>query len=177
MRAPPIPHIEPERLRELRESCLLDSPPEERFDRITRLAQRSFDVPIALVSLVDEDRQWFKSRQGLGATETPRHVSICGHTILEGDVFCVEDTLKDDRFNDNPLVVDEPKIRFYAGCPLHSTEGFALGTLCIIDVKPRVFDQNDRQSLRDLAQMAEAEIQRSAPLNGEDGATLNGVTR
>lgn len=166
MRTPPIPPFEPERLRKLRESCLLDSSPEERFDRITRLAQRTFDVPIALVSLVDEDRQWFKSRQGLDATETPRHVSICGHTILDDDVFCVEDTLDDDRFNDNPLVLDGPKIRFYAGCPLHTAEGYALGTLCIIDIRPRVFDQNDREALRDLAQMVEAEIQRpDSPLD------------
>lgn len=163
MRAPPIPHIEPERLRKLHDTCLLDSAAEERFDRITRLAQRTFDVPIALVSLVDKDRQWFKSRQGLGVTETPRHVSFCGHTILGEDVFCVEDTFNDPRFDDNPLVLDGPKIRFYAGCPLRTADGYALGTLCVIDDKPRAFSQEDRQTLSDLAQMAAQEIQRTQP--------------
>jgi len=162
MRTPPLPRNEAERLRALRETRLLDSIAEERFDRITRTAQRLFDVPIALFSLVDADRQWFKSSQGLDASETPREVSFCGHAILEEGVFCVEDATADERFADNPLVVDAPFIRFYAGCPVRSLSGLPIGTLCIIDTKARSFSAADRRALTDLAAMLEGEVQRAS---------------
>lgn len=162
MRTPPLPPNEAERLRALRDTGLLDSLAEERFDRVTRTAQKLFSVPIALFSLVDQDRQWFKSCQGLAARQTPRGVSFCGHAILEEGVFCVEDAAEDPRFADNPLVVDEPKIRFYAGCPVHSQSGLPIGTLCIIDHEPRRFSAADRRALTDLARMLEGEVHRAA---------------
>ena len=157
--ADPIPPIdELRRLGALRASGLLDTPPEERFDRVTRMAQRLFDVPIALISLVDEDRQWFKSRQGLEVTETPRAFSFCAHAI-EGDaVFQVADAGVDVRFSDNPLVLGDPNIRFYAGCPIAAPDGSKLGTLCVIDRQPRVLSDDDVGALRDLAAMVEAEV-------------------
>lgn len=158
MRAPDKPAGEHARLETLRALDVLDSSPEERFDRLTRLAKRLFGVPIALVSLVDENRQWFKSCQGLSASETPRDISFCGHAILEDSVFVIPDAALDERFHDNPLVTHEPRIRFYAGCPLTATNGSKLGTLCIIDQEPRELDGDDIASLRDLAQMAEREL-------------------
>ena len=158
MLVPPLPADEDRRLRTLQGLGLLDTEPEERFDRLTRLARRLFDVPIALVSIIDCDRQWFKSRQGLDATETPRDVSFCGHAILGSDVFVVPDTLIDPRFADNPLVTGEPSIRFYAGCPVSTPDGARLGTLCVIDRRPRSFGPDDIAALRDLAQVAEQEL-------------------
>lgn len=155
---PQIPEDEQERLEALRTLQLLDTEPEERFDRLTRLARRMFGVPISLVTLVDGDRQWFKSRQGLDATETPRNISFCGHAILREDSLVVENALEDDRFFDNPLVVDDPNIRFYAGHPLTVAQGGKMGTLCLIDSEPREFSEEDRQLLKDLAAMAEREI-------------------
>jgi GAF domain-containing protein len=115
MLTPPTPSDETRRLQTLRSLKLLDTLPEERFDRVTRLAKQVFSTPIALVSLVDADRQWFKSRQGLDATETPRDISFCGHAILDDDITIVMDARKDQRFCDNPLVCGDPDIRFYAG--------------------------------------------------------------
>ena len=158
MLEPEIPQDEAQRLNTLRTLKILDTEPEERFDRLTRLAKRMFDVPIALVSIVDAERQWFKSVQGLDATETPRNVSFCGHAILGEELFIVENALDDDRFRDNPLVTGPPSIRFYAGCPLKTDNGSKLGTLCVIDDKPRQFSEEDKQSLLDLATMAEKEI-------------------
>ena len=158
MKAPAIPEDEAARIDTLRALNILDSSPEERFDRLTRLAKRLFGVPIALVSLVDDDRQWFKSCQGLDATETPRDISFCGHAILGDGVFLIPNAALDDRFSDNPLVVREPHIRFYAGCPLAVPNGSKLGTLCIIDREPREFNEDDQALLRDLARMAEQEI-------------------
>jgi diguanylate cyclase (GGDEF)-like protein len=155
---PPVPKDEEQRLTELRSLGLLDTAPEERFDRITRMAQRLFDVPIALVSLVDEDRQWFKSRQGLEATETPRSVSFCAHALEGDEVLFVEDALRDGRFADNPLVTDDPNIRFYAGAPIAGPDGSVLGTLCVIDRQPRQLTPDDRRTLEDLAEMVEDEI-------------------
>lgn len=158
MLVPAKPINEPQRLDTLRALNVLDSAPEERFDRLTRLAKRLFGVPIALVSLVDADRQWFKSCMGLDATETSRDVSFCGHAILEDDVLVVSDTLADVRFHDNPLVTGAPGIRFYAGCPLTVLNGSKLGTLCLIDVNPREMPEEDLELLRDLARMAEQEL-------------------
>lgn len=157
MKKPDIPQDEQTRLETLRSLDVLDTPPEDRFDRLTRLARRLFGVPIALVSLVDENRQWFKSCIGLDARETSRDISFCGHAILGDEVFIIPDTLEDERFADNPLVLDDPKIRFYAGCPL-SLNGHKLGTLCIIDQQPRRFEKEDIEALRDLASMAEREL-------------------
>jgi diguanylate cyclase (GGDEF)-like protein len=158
MKAPEIPHDEAYRLQTLRALDVLDTPAEERFDRLTRMAKRIFRVPIALVSLIDENRQWFKSCDGLGAAETPRGISFCGHAILGDDIFVIPDATQDGRFADNPLVLGAPHIRFYAGCPLRAFNGQKLGTLCIIDQQPRSFDPDDAQTLRDLAAMVEAEL-------------------
>ena len=158
MKTPETPANEKERLKTLRSTDILDTDPEERFDRLTRMAQRVFGVSIALVSLVDENRQWFKSKAGLDACETGRDISFCGHAILGNDIFIIEDALEDERFADNPLVTGEPKIRFYAGAPLRYLDGNKLGTLCIIDQKPRIMDEDDCTMLRDLAEMAEGEL-------------------
>lgn len=158
MQPPPFPDNELLRLSALRECTLLDTPPEERFDRVTRLAQQMFSTPIALISLVDKQRQWFKSCQGLEAQQTGRDVSFCGHAILGTDIFLVEDAREDPRFADNPLVTGPPHIRFYAGAPLRTTEGYRIGTLCIIDDKPRRLSESQQQALRDLADCAEEEI-------------------
>ncbi len=155
MQAPAQPINEAERLQALRDLQLLDTPPEERFDRITRLAQQLFGVPIALVSLIDRDRQWFKSRQGLEATETPRDVSFCGHAILGNEVFQVPDAWADPRFADNPLVTGAPKVRFYAGAPLAIDPQYRIGTLCLIDHEQRELDATEMATLRDLAALAE----------------------
>lgn len=155
---PLLPIDEASRLEALRSLNILDTSAEERFDRLTRLARRLFGVPIALISLVDANRQWFKSCQGLGAAETPREVSFCGHAILSDQIFVIPDALLDERFHDNPLVTGEPKIRFYAGCPITTPDGSRIGTFCVIDQKPRHLDEEERELLRDLAQMAEREI-------------------
>lgn len=157
MKKPDIPQDEQTRLETLRSLDVLDTLPEDRFDRLTRLARRLFGVPIALVSLVDENRQWFKSCIGLDARETSRDISFCGHAILGDEVFIIPNALEDERFADNPLVLDDPKIRFYVGCPL-SLNGHKLGTLCIIDQQPRRFEKEDIEALRDLASMAEREL-------------------
>lgn len=158
MQIPPLPANEANRLNTLRSLHILDTPPEERFDRITRIAQRLFGVPITLVSLIDAERQWFKSRQGLAVCETSRDVSFCGHAILGDSPFIVSDALLDERFRDNPLVTDGPRIRFYAGAPLMTGNGSNLGTLCVIDRVPHVFTEDDQQLLVDLARIAQQEL-------------------
>lgn len=158
MQKPEKPADEITRIDTLRALNILDTSPEERFDRVTRLAKRLFGVPIALVSLVDENRQWFKSCQGLEVSETPRDISFCGHAILGDDIFLISDASLDERFHDNPLVTSEPHIRFYAGCPLRVPGGSKLGTLCIIDREPHDFNEDDIALLRDLTRMAEQEL-------------------
>lgn len=158
MKAPDKPRNEEQRLESLRLLGILESPVEERFDRVTRLACRLFDVPIALVSLVDAERQWFKSCQGLPVRETGRDISFCGHAILGNGIFEIADATQDERFADNPLVTGEPNIRFYAGAPLATADGHNIGTLCIIDSRPRELSVEDRASLRDLADAIEEEI-------------------
>ncbi|MES9993307.1 MAG: sensor domain-containing diguanylate cyclase [Candidatus Thiodiazotropha sp.] len=158
MQKPDKPRNERSRLESLQSINVLDTPAEERFDRLARMAKRLFGVPIALVSLVDENRQWFKSCIGLNARETPRDISFCGHAILGDKVFVIPNAVEDERFADNPLVVDNPKIRFYAGCPLRSPDGHKLGTLCIIDREPRDFSSDDLEVLVDLAAMVEHEL-------------------
>jgi PAS domain S-box-containing protein len=160
MQPPRLPVNESERLFALYEHALLDTPAEERFDRITRLAQQMFGVEIALVSLVDAERQWFKSRQGLDACETGRDISFCGHAILGKDIFHIPNASLDPRFADNPLVTGAPNIRFYAGAPLKTSDGQSIGTLCIIDSKPRQLSPQELATLRDLADVVESEINR-----------------
>ena len=158
MLVPGKPANEAVRVQVLQDLKLLDSAPEERFDRLTRLAKRLFNVPIALVTLVDKERQWFKSCVGLDTTETPRSVSFCGHAILRDELMLVPDAREDERFHDNPLVTGEPNIRFYAGYPLTVPNGNKMGTLCLIDTRPRDLDEEERALLRDLAGMAEQEL-------------------
>lgn len=168
---PELPANEAERLHALRSLQILDTSHEERFDRVTRMAKRMFGVEISLVSIIDEDRQWFKSKQGLDATETPRDVSFCGHAINEDGLFIVPDTIEDARFFDNPLVTGAPNIRFYAGYPLKLRQGISLGTLCLIDSKPQHLDEEDKQLLNDLGAMIEQEI-RSIQLATLDELTM-----
>lgn len=155
---PPIPVDELLRLETLRRLKILDTDPEERFDRVTRLAKRIFGTPIALVSLLDAERQWFKSCQGLEATETSRDISFCGHAITDDRVLVVNDTHQDERFSDNPLVTCDPNIRFYAGYPLSTPNGSKVGTLCIIDREPRELTPEDIELLTELGQMVEEEF-------------------
>jgi diguanylate cyclase (GGDEF)-like protein/PAS domain S-box-containing protein len=154
-----LPPDEPERLGLLKSLELLDSPAEPEFDRITRLLSKLLDVPIALVSLVDGQRQWFKSRVGLDVSETPRSQSFCAHAILRTDAFIVPDTLQDDRFRDNPLVTGAPYVRFYAGIPIRTSGGLAIGTLCAIDRRPRELSTAELESLLDLADLVAKEVQ------------------
>ncbi len=167
----PFDADEADRLSVLESYDLLDTPADEAFDRITRLASHILETPIALVSLVDGERQWFKSRQGLDAQETPREMAFCHHAILGDDVTVIPDATCDDRFRDNPLVTGAPEIRFYAGAPLIAPGGSKLGTLCVIDRTPREIDDRQRQVLKDLAAivMDEIELRRLAstdPLTG-----------
>jgi PAS domain S-box-containing protein len=174
LKPPNTPSNEPARLRALAEYDVLDSPPEAEFDTLTRLAAELLGVPIALVSLVDSDRQWFKSRYGLDAPETSREVSFCGHVVEAESPLVVADTLADDRFSDNPLVTGNPRIRFYAGQPLRTSDGFVLGTLCAIDTKPRELSDAQRETLGMLARQVVAllELRRKTRELTEERATL-----
>jgi len=133
----PLSSRERERLHSLGLHRILDTASEQAFDDLTRLAATICEVPISLVSLVDDSRQWFKSHHGLGASETPREQAFCAYAILEPELFIVEDATLDERFADNPLVQGDPNIRFYAGAPLEVADGIRLGTLCVIDRQPR----------------------------------------
>jgi diguanylate cyclase (GGDEF)-like protein len=158
VKKPDIPQDELARLEMLRSLDILDTLPEERFDRLTRMAKRMFGVPIAVVSLVDENRVWLKSWLDLvEASETSRDVSFCGHAILGNEAFIIPNTLEDRRFADNPFVLSDPGIRFYAGCPL-AVNGYKLGMLCIVDLTPRNFCTEDIEALKDLASMVESEL-------------------
>lgn len=168
MLKPSLPIDETQRLLSLHSLKILDTPSEERYDRITRMAKRLFEVDICLVSLVDKDRQWFKSRQGLDACETSREISFCGHAILGDEPFIVSDTFEDERFADNPLVTSAPNIRFYAGCPIRNPDGFRIGTLCIIDSQPKTLDKDDVDALKDLAAMIEDEVKVSSQITVDE---------
>lgn len=168
MQEPPIPLDETVRLLSLHSLRIMDSAPEERFDRVTRMARRLFNVDICLVSLVDSDRQWFKSKQGLDACQTPREVSFCGHAILEERAFVIEDAHVDERFADNPLVTGEPTVRFYAGYPVHAADGQRIGTLCLIDREPRSFSAEEEQMLKDFAALIDDELASSAKINVDE---------
>ena len=149
----PIPANDDERLAALRQLLILDTPPEARFDGLVEFTVREFDLPRGTITLVDKDRQWFKARVGVEACEMDRAVSFCGHAITGQDLLVVEDTLKDERFRDNPLVTVPDGIRFYAGAPLVLPSGLVMGTLCVYGPEPRTFDAMDRAilgTLRDL---------------------------
>src|SRR2546422_429712 len=161
MKKPPLPSDESIRLAKLNALGIIYSPAEERFDRITKLARTGFGVPIALITLVSEKCQWFKSSQGSTAAETSREISLCAHAILQDDTFVVPDASQDPDFSDNPLVTGEPFIRFYAGHPL-KYEGSAMGTLCIIDRVPRQLSPSELETLRNLAAWAENELKTTA---------------
>lgn len=154
----PLPDDEQHRLQSLRALAILDTPPEERFDRITRLAAQFVGTPIVLISLVDEARQWFKSAVGLDATQTPRDVAFCAHAILDAEVLVVPDAHDDPRFAENPLVTGAPHVRFYAGAPLSLPNGVRIGTLCAIDTQSRTLSERERSALVDLAQIVVDEL-------------------
>lgn len=147
------------RLRTLRKYRILDTEPERAFDDLTLLASHICGAPIALITLVDEDRQWFKSRVGVEVRETPLDVSFCAHAIRQPDLFIVPDALDDERFRDNPLVRADPHIRFYAGAPLVARDGLALGTLCVIDRRPRTLTDDQRDALSALRRQAQAQLE------------------
>jgi phosphoribosyl 1,2-cyclic phosphodiesterase len=159
--AAPLPPDEDRRLDSLRRLNVLDTPPEERFDQYTDAVCASLGVPIALITLVDADRQWFKSRRGLPVPETPRDMSVCAHVILGPDVMQVPDLLEDDRFADNPAVAGPGRARFYAGAPLVLDDGSRVGTLCVVDHRPRLLDDGQLDELRRLAREVVGELQRA----------------
>ncbi|KZY71542.1 hypothetical protein A3737_29380, partial [Oleiphilus sp. HI0065] len=159
MQKPAKPENERDRIADLHSLNILDTPADKWFEAITGVAKQLFNVPIVAVSLVDENRQWFKSIQGLEVHETGRDESFCGHAILQDDLLYIPDTLRDPVFADNPLVTGEPHIRFYAGCPIVSANGYKLGTICIIDRVPRMFAPGQLNGLRQLALLAELATQ------------------
>ena len=158
MKAAPLPVNETSRLDALRGAHCAYAPREERFDRITRTAKRLLHVPISLVSILEQDEQWFRSVQGLEVAHTPRDISFCGHVVALNQPICIPDTLDDPDFADNPLVIGPPGIRSYLGWPLELAPGIAVGTLCVIDTMPRTFGLEDFEAMKDLASLAQAEL-------------------
>lgn len=154
-----IPDSEPARLASLRALNILDTEPEERFDRITRVAAALFNVPMATITLIDENRQWFKSCQGTAGREDPRDASFCAHVVYNREPMVVVDALSDERFADNPLVLGGPRIRFYAGYPVTLDDGNCIGTLCLLDTRPHTFEEADLNQLRDLALIVTEQFQ------------------
>jgi GAF domain-containing protein len=145
---------EVERLAALDRYAILDSEPEQSFDDLVILAAHICQVPMAMLSLVDDHRQWFKSKMGVQVKETPRDCSICAHAIQQHDLFIVPDTLQDERFRENPLVTGEPHVRFYAGAPLINDDGYALGTLCVLDREPRELSPEQKDAINALGRLA-----------------------
>src|SRR2546428_4274334 len=155
----PVPASEAQRLRTLRAYKILDTKPEERFDELTQLAAIICGVPISLISVLDADRQWFKSRFGLDVEETPRAQAFCTHAIMQPEMFVVPDAAKDERFARNPLVTGDPHIRFYAGAPLATRDGHLLGTLCVMDRQPHTLTKEQKTALEILARHVIANIE------------------
>jgi GAF domain-containing protein len=153
MGAPSMSMNDAARLAALQKYAILDSEPEQAFDDLALLASYVCKTPIALISLVDENRQWFKSKVGISATETSRNIAFCSTAIQQPDVFVVPDALLDERFRTNPLVISEPNIRFYAGAPLINEDGYALGTLCVIDRSPRDLSADQEAALKALSRL------------------------
>jgi GAF domain-containing protein len=153
------PNNEEARLVALDKYAILDTDPEQSFDDLTLLASFVCKTPIALISLIDEDRQWFKSRVGMKASETSRDIAFCSSAIMQPDLFVVPDALADDRFRDNPLVVSDPHIRFYAGAPLINEDGYALGTLCVVDRSPRELAPDQREALKALSRLVLGQLE------------------
>lgn len=168
MKRPAFPQDEAERVAALRDLLILDTDPEERFDALTAYCASRFGVKTALLSLVDTERQWFKSAFGLEIRETPREVSFCSHAILEQEPLVVADALADERFHDNPLVTGPPGIRFYAGAPLRVSGGFPVGTLCLVSNEPRRLAEEDLAHLKDLASAISLELEQRAELLARD---------
>lgn len=172
---PPTPPNEASRLAALYALLLLDTPPEQRFDKIVAFAAEEFDVPIALITLLDDDRQWFKASIGMGTTcQTSRDISFCGHTILRNEIIVIEDALADPRFADNPLVSGPPHIRFYAGAPLVLPSGYAVGSLCIIDTRPRTLDGIALAILSTLRHLVVQELHPQGERQGEQEGAQDG---
>ncbi len=153
------PDNEQGRIAALEKYAILDTEPEQSFDDLTLLASFVCKTPIAMISLVDEDRQWFKSRVGMDASETAREIAFCSTAILQSDIFVVPDALKDDRYRNNPLVVSDPYIRFYAGAPLINEDGYALGTLCVVDRTPRELMPEQKEALKALSRLVLAQLE------------------
>lgn len=158
MQEPKLPENENRRLRALYDLEILDTDGDEHLDRLTRTTKLIFDIPIVLISLIDTKRQWFKSKEGIEDSELPRRTSFCGHTILQDDLFIIPDTFKDQRFSDNPLVLEKPNIRFYAGYPISTPDNLKLGTFCMIDQKPRRFQKREAEIFKNFARIVEHEI-------------------
>jgi two-component system NtrC family sensor kinase len=155
----PMPAPDRDRVAALQKYAILDTEPEQAFDDLTLLASFVCKTPIALISLVDEDRQWFKSKIGMDACQTSRDIAFCSVAIQQTDVMVVPDTLQDERFRNNPLVVSGPRIRFYAGAPLINEEGYALGTLCVVDRTPREFGADQKEALQALGRLVLAQLE------------------
>ena len=197
MRKPPIPIDETARIESLKKLAILDTLPEERFDRVTRLVAKSFDVPVVAISFVDTDRQWFKSKLGLKVNETPRDFSFCAHGIADLEagnskyrIFEVSDAQKDERFADNPLVVRPPYIRSYAGFILQTEDQYSIGALCLIDNKPRSFSDEEKQALADYGMIVQnmlhslqyeqhivERLQKKGQITGDEAGKLNGALK
>jgi two-component system NtrC family sensor kinase len=155
----PMPAPDRDRVAALQKYAILDTEPEQAFDDLTLLASFVCKTPIALISLVDEDRQWFKSKIGMDACQTSRDIAFCSVAIQQTEVMVVPDTLQDERFRNNPLVVSGPRIRFYAGAPLINEEGYALGTLCVVDRTPREFGADQKEALQALGRLVLAQLE------------------
>jgi GAF domain-containing protein len=166
----PSPHPkEEERLNIVKALNILDTKPEERFDKITKMATERLHVPISTITIIDKDREWFKSYKGLSRSESPRDVSFCGHALLMSDIFMIEDTLKDERFENHPQTKAPLPIRFYAGINLkHKQSGFPVGVFCIKDYKPRTLHLNELEIFLELAKEAEYQLNKEKTLHSKD---------